>query len=245
MILGALLLAGGGCASQRILSAPPSAFSTERFDVHSWPEQGGAQAVAGWAEEMLAQIESILGKLNPNLRPQLKLFSTRTQFLEHAGVDDADLHGLFIWEAGEPEILIPVADCPLLVRETLAHELAHLCLARRYPNGIRWLVEGVCEYLEARLAGEDSDEGLDHVQSRLDALQRIREERSRFTFCDDPVAAAWLVAFFLDEADGARAVPLPERVTALLSLAEKGVTEVEKSFHAALADGLWKERKPR
>lgn len=200
---------------------------------------------AGWAEDLLVQMESTLGKLNKDIRPRIMLFTAKVEFLEQLGVEDPDLHGLFVWEAGEPEILLPLADCPLLFRETLAHELAHLCLARRYPSGVQWLVEGMCEYLEALLAEDESDEGAEHVESRLEALQQIREEGACFRFNEDPVGTAWLVAYYLEEVAGLSGEPLQESVAKLLSLKEADVEDVGKAFHAALADGLWKDRKPR
>lgn len=244
-VLLLVLVVGIGCASGRILPSLPHAFSTDRFDIHCSPDLGRAQLAAGWAEDLLSQMESTLGKLNKDIRPRIMLFTARAEFLELVGGEDPDLHGLFVWEAGQPEILLPLADCPLLFRETLAHELAHLCLARRYPSGVRWLVEGVCEYLEARLAADESDEGAEHVEHRLDALQQIREAGTRFRFSEDPVGTAWLVSYYLDEGAVPSGEPLQESVAKLLSLKGSDVEDVEKAFHAALADGLWKDRKPR
>lgn len=221
----------------------PHAFSTERFEIHCGENDGAVQEAAGWAEELLGRLESILGRLSAEIRPRITFLRSESEFRHHAGIEEPHIIGLLSWEEGDPEILLPLDDCAISVRETLAHELAHLCLAKRYPSNVRWVVEAVCEFLETELAFETSVHGTEHVQDRLQALEEVRTTASLETFREDPFTAAWFIAYLLIEEKASPAASRKDQIAGLLALKESDLEPSMAAFKKALAKGLWDDGK--
>jgi len=181
----ALLLALAPSAASDV----PRILNTPHFSiVYAAEDESDARLVAGYAEKSLSRIENELEyePVRGFRRVKVLVYSSRRDFVSETGVDRKKLIVGRAW-SGSEEVEIDASGAFAMVERVVAHEVAHIVIARILGRNVHalplWANEGIARTLSGE-SGKGDDERVGEALS-MGRFIPLREIAQTFPLDED------------------------------------------------------------